>query len=237
MATKYITVSIDIMHDKNLNQSQKLILAEIEQLSQLDNGCFASNKHFSDLIGITKENVSRNINELERIGYIAIDIKKGTRNHTRIITLINLVRPPYQNSKTPLLKQQETKGIEQTNITNNIKNNKKENTISYSFDDYWALVPNKKNKGQARSSFEKQLKKCILPDFEVLKKAMIYEHIKTLFEFKFQQNPSTWLNSENWDKEYTADELYKEISSMYNDFEIKMQIKNKINSIFMEYGL
>ena len=135
MATKYITVSIDIMHDKNLNQSQKFILAEIEQLSQLDNGCFASNKHFSDLIGITKENVSRNINELERIGYIAIDIKKGTRNHTRIITLINLVRPPYQNSKTPLLKQQETKGIEQTNITNNIKNNKNENTIYYSFDD------------------------------------------------------------------------------------------------------
>ena len=237
MAKKYITVSIDIMHDKNLNQSQKFILAEIEQLSQFDNGCFASNKHFSDLIGITKENVSRNINELERMGYIAIDIKKGTRNHTRIITLTTLVRPPYYFSKTPLLKQQETKGIEQTNITNNIKNNKKENTISYSFDDYWKLVPNKKNKGQARSSFEKQLKKGILPDFEVLKKATIYEHIKTLFEFKFQQNPATWLNSENWDKEYTADGLYKEISSMYNDFEIKMQIKDKINSIFMEYAL
>ncbi len=76
MATKFITVSIEIMHDKNLNQSQKFILAEIEQLSQLDKGCFASNGHFSDLIGITKENVSRNINELEKMGYIAIEIKK-----------------------------------------------------------------------------------------------------------------------------------------------------------------
>ena len=119
MATKFITVSIEIMHDKNLNQSQKFILAEIEQLSQLDKGCFASNGHFSDLIGLTKENVSRNINELEKMGYIAIEIKKGSRNHTRIITLTTLVRPPYQNSKTPLLKQQETKGIKQSNKTNN----------------------------------------------------------------------------------------------------------------------
>ena len=121
MATKFITVSIEIMHDKNLNQSQKFILAEIEQLSQLDKGCFASNGHFSELIGITKENVSRNINELEKMGYIAIEIKKGSRNHTRTITLTTLVRPPYQNSKTPLLKQQETKGIKQSNITNNIQ--------------------------------------------------------------------------------------------------------------------
>ena len=95
MATKFITVSIDIMHDTNLNQSQKFLLAEIEQLSQLDKGCVASNQHFSELIGITKENVSRNINELQRKGYIDIEIVNGTRNHTRIITITKIVRPPY----------------------------------------------------------------------------------------------------------------------------------------------
>lgn len=122
MATKFITVSIEIMHDSNLNQSQKFILAEIEQLSQLDKGCIASNNHFSELIGITKENVSRNINDLEKKGYISIEIVNGSRNHTRIIRVTKIVRPPYQNSKTPLLKQQETKGIEQFNkTTNNIK--------------------------------------------------------------------------------------------------------------------
>ena len=119
MATKFVTVSIDIMHDVNLNQSQKFILAEIEQLSQLDKGCIASNQHFSDLIGITKENVSRNINELQAKGYINIEIVPGTRNHTRIVTLTTLVRPPYQSSKTPLLKQQETKENKTTNKTTN----------------------------------------------------------------------------------------------------------------------
>lgn len=119
MATKFITVSIEIMHDKNLNQSQKFIYAEIEQLSQLDKGCVASNNHFSELIGITKENVSRNISDLAEKGYIKIEIVKGTRNHTRIITLTTLVRPPYQSSKTPLSKQQETKENKTINKTIN----------------------------------------------------------------------------------------------------------------------
>ena len=132
MATKFITVSIEIMHDKNLNQSQKFLLAEIEQLSQLDNGCYASNKHFSDLIGITKENVSRNINELQKMGYIEVRIKAGSRNHTRIITLTEIVRPPYQNSKTPLLKQQDplTKVVrDYSNKTSNIQINTTVNNI------------------------------------------------------------------------------------------------------------
>jgi DNA-binding MarR family transcriptional regulator len=120
MATKFITVSIEIMHDTNLNQSQKFILAEIHQLSQLDKGCIATNQHFSELIGITKENVSRNINELQQKGYINVEIVSGTRNHTRIITLTKIVRPPYQNSNPPLLKQQESKENIPTNRQINI---------------------------------------------------------------------------------------------------------------------
>jgi len=119
MATKFITVSIEIMHDTNLNQSQKFMLAEIEQLCSLEHGCFASNQHFAELIGITKENVSRNLNDLKDMGYINIKIENGSRNHTRIVSLTNLVIPPYQNSNTPLLKQQETKENIQTNKTNN----------------------------------------------------------------------------------------------------------------------
>jgi DNA-binding MarR family transcriptional regulator len=119
MATRFVTVSIEIMHDANLNQSQKFILAEIEQLSELEKGCVASNQHFADLIGITKENVSRNINDLQKKGYIVLEIVTGTRNHIRMITLTTLVRPTYQNSKTPLLKQQESKENKTSNKTIN----------------------------------------------------------------------------------------------------------------------
>ena len=94
MATKFITVSIEIMHDQDLNQSQKFLLAEIEQLTSLEHGCIASNQHFAELIGITKGNVSKNINDLKSKGYIDIEIVAGSRNHTRVVTLTKVVRPP-----------------------------------------------------------------------------------------------------------------------------------------------
>ncbi len=131
------------MHDTKLNQSQKFLLAEIEQLSQLQKGCIASNNHFAELIGITKENVSRNLNDLEKKGYINMEIINGTRNHERIITITNLVRPPYQNSKTPLLKQQETK----ENITiNKTINNSFLEEEAFNYDNYlikWNDLTNK----------------------------------------------------------------------------------------------
>ena len=92
MATKFITVPIEIMHDKELNQSQKFLLSEINQLVSLEKGCIAGNKHFSELIGITKSNVSRNLSDLENKGYIKTEVVVGTRNHKRIITLVETKR-------------------------------------------------------------------------------------------------------------------------------------------------
>ncbi len=105
MATKFITIRVEILHDKNLTMSQKIILAEIEQLATLDAGCYASNKHFAEMIGSTKSSVSRTISELEKKGYIDIEIVNGSRNHERIIT----INRGYQNVKTPLPKCEETK--------------------------------------------------------------------------------------------------------------------------------
>lgn len=116
MAISHITISVEIMRDPKLNQSQKFLLAEIEQLSTLEKGCIANNTHFSNLIGISKENVSKNINDLVKKGYINVEMVAGSRNHTRIITLTKTVRPPYQNSKTPLSNRQETKENIQANI-------------------------------------------------------------------------------------------------------------------------
>jgi DNA-binding Lrp family transcriptional regulator len=119
MATRFITVSIEIMHDKNLTANQKFILAEIEQLSQLDNGCIASNQHFSELTGIARESVSRSIKDLEVKGYINTEIINGSRNHLRKISLNKTSNPPKQNIKPPLTKHQETKENKTINKTIN----------------------------------------------------------------------------------------------------------------------
>jgi len=121
MATRFITISIEIMHVKNLTANQKFILAEIEQLSQLEHGCYAHNQHFADLIGMAKESVSRSIKDLEDKGYISVKITNGSRNHERLLTLNKMLRPPKQNVKTPLTKHQETKENKTTNKTINIQ--------------------------------------------------------------------------------------------------------------------
>lgn len=161
MATKFITVSIEIMHDKNLNQSQKFMLAEIEQLCSLEHGCFASNSHFAELIGITKENVSRNLNDLKEMGYIDIKIENGSRNHTRIVTLTNLVIPPYQNSNTPLSKQQETKENIQNNKTNNKTVTEIPSCINPTIWDEWVQHRKELKKTLTPSTIKKQIDQLV----------------------------------------------------------------------------
>ena len=87
MATQFITICINIMHDKKLSPNQKFILAEIHQLSSLKKGCIASNLHFAELTGITKQGVSKAINQLAEMDYIFIDNAQTKRNFGRVITI------------------------------------------------------------------------------------------------------------------------------------------------------
>lgn len=116
MATKGIWVSAEIMHDKNLTANEKFILAEIYQLSSLEEGCFAHNKHFAELIGSTTRTVTRAIADLQEKGYIKVDVQPGTRNHVReMSTLDKMSNPPRQNVQTPSTKCLETKDNKQIN--------------------------------------------------------------------------------------------------------------------------
>lgn len=109
MATRFITVPIEIMHDKKLSPNQKFILSEIMQLSELDKGCFASNKHFSELIGITTMGVSKALHDLEEKGYIKIDNSQTKRNFGRTITI--------NSGKSPINSGLESKGNKTNNKT------------------------------------------------------------------------------------------------------------------------
>ena len=183
------------MHDKNLNQSQKFLLAEIEQLSQLQKGCIASNKHFHELIGISRENVSRNLSDLVKKGYINIETIKGSRNHDRIITpllkqqdpLTKVVSPPYQSSKTPLLKQQETKENRVFNRTVNKENplNIPDNLNLTAWDE---LIVHRKSKGkftnQAKQKIINKLAKHSFEDQQKMIDMSIENNWAGVFELK-----------------------------------------------------
>lgn len=84
----------ELWRNKDLTLSEKAIFIEISNLSMLDNGCVASNAHFSQLMGIKKEAVSRLISSLESKGFISTKILPGSRNFSRVITINKMLTQP-----------------------------------------------------------------------------------------------------------------------------------------------
>ena len=119
MNDKYITLTWSFIRDKNTTMNEKIILMEIINLSSLDQGCFASNNHFAELMGVKKEAISRLISSLEKKGYISCKIKNGSRNFSRIMTLNKMLFDPKQNVISPLTNCLETKGNKLSNKRNN----------------------------------------------------------------------------------------------------------------------
>ena len=91
---KGIWIPIEILNDKNLDSSDKILLSEIYSLINLPNGCFAPNKYFGDLLNITSGAASKRITALKEKGYIETkNIYDNKACQGRIIT-----RPKNQKS-------------------------------------------------------------------------------------------------------------------------------------------
>jgi len=126
----------ELLLNKELTMTQKLIFVEIQSLAMLDKGCVASNNHFSQLIGITKPAASRAINALQEKGYISVVIKN--RNHDRKISITKMVTPSIKlvTSDTKMVTEVLPK-CEESKETNTVLNNSvnKRQTITISLED------------------------------------------------------------------------------------------------------
>ena len=91
MQERGIFITWSFWKDKKTTLSEKALLLEIQNLSELEKGCIAQNEHFSKLMGIKKEAVSRLISSLESKGYINSKIEAGSRNYSRVITINKLL--------------------------------------------------------------------------------------------------------------------------------------------------
>lgn len=117
MNHKGIWLPSEVIQDKNLTWLERVVLMEVNQLSELKKGCIAHNEHFSLLFNIKRESVSRVLSSLRDKGYINIDI--SNRNHNRVITINKMLLGGEQNVITPLTKCLESK--ENKTINNTIR--------------------------------------------------------------------------------------------------------------------
>lgn len=69
----YAILPANVRYDKNLSANEKLFYAEITALAQQDGVCSASNGYFAELYGVSRNTISRWINQLKDSGYVTTE--------------------------------------------------------------------------------------------------------------------------------------------------------------------
>lgn len=75
----------DVRYDRRLTQSAKLLYAEISSLAQVTGYCWATDRHFADILGCSTKTVSRMICALKEAGYIWCEITANASGPERHI--------------------------------------------------------------------------------------------------------------------------------------------------------
>lgn len=198
--TKGFWLSIELLHDKNTTMQEKLLLIEINQLSMLDKGCIASNNHFAETFKVKKESISRSLSSLEQKGYISTEIKAGSRNHDRTITINKL-----------LLKDE--KAI--TNCLESKENKTSSSSNQLDYDDFfnlWNEFSTKNNKAKIAKLSDSRKKKIALRLKE-------YKNLLEIFTYVLKKSEtSNFLLNGNF---YTFDWLFENDTNILKVYEGK----------------
>lgn len=198
--TKGFWISLDLLHDKNTTMQEKLLLIEINQLSMLDKGCIASNNHFAETFKVKKESISRSLSSLEQKGYITTEIKAGSRNHDRTITINKML---LQDEKTI------------TNCLESKENKTSSSSNQLDYDDFFNLwnefaIKNKKAK---LSFLSKDRKK------KIALRLKEYKNLLEIFTYVLKKSEtSQFLLNSNF---YTFDWLFENDTNILKVYEGK----------------
>ena len=106
---KGVWIPKEIWLSTDLKVMEKLILVEIDSLDNED-GCFASNEHFSKFFSLSKNRCSEIIKSLEKKGYIKIDYiyQEGNKAISRsIIRDVQNIDGRIRNIDNPIRKTEE----------------------------------------------------------------------------------------------------------------------------------
>lgn len=124
----YSVIPAEIRYCKDLTANAKLLYGEISALCNKDGYCWASNRYFSKLYGVSNASISRWIRDLEKRGFIKSEVIRNEKKEVvaRNIYLNTLYTkldiPSPQNCFRPSNKNVKENNTSSNNpSTNNIK--------------------------------------------------------------------------------------------------------------------
>ena len=129
----YAVIPATVRYDKRLKASEKLLYGEVTALANKSGYCYAKNKYFAELYEVSNETISRWLSNLQKCGYIKIDIIRN-ENKEIVERDIYILDIPYcQKNQYPYC-QKDQEGIDEK---------VKENNIKYNIDDLFYIINNK----------------------------------------------------------------------------------------------
>lgn len=194
----YSILTYEILYNKDLSSSEKLLYATITSLSQKDGYCYASNETMAKLYNTTEITISRQIKKLKDNGFLNIIYEKNGSAITnrKIYPLTKKITAINENDNGAVNKNVKDNIISNNNIESNI-------IIKEKFEKFYSEYPRKVKKDLVRKWFDKNK-----PDDELFEIMMssLYKFKKTYDWIKengkYIPYPSSWLNEKRWEDEF-----------------------------------
>jgi hypothetical protein len=142
----YAIIPASVRYDKDLTPNAKLLYGEITALCNEKGYCWASNKYFAELYGVSKVSISKWIRALCKRGHIQSNVicKEGSKEiDNRYITILN--DPIKEKFNTSITKvddpiKEKFKDNNTLNNTSNTTGNKKKERKATSYDKILSAV-------------------------------------------------------------------------------------------------
>lgn len=116
----YAIIPADVRYDNELKDKAKLLYGEITSLSDKYGYCYASNKYFAELYGVTVTTISLLIKNLVEKGYIESEIKYKEGSKEILNRYLKIIKGGYLNNfKGGYLKKVKDNNININNTSNN----------------------------------------------------------------------------------------------------------------------
>lgn len=105
----YAIIPASVRYHKDLKPSEKLMYAEITALSNAYGYCWAENKYFAELYDAHKSTVSKWISNLEKLGFIKVELEyiQGSKQVSRRLIYVD-TNPIGENAHTPMAENAHT---------------------------------------------------------------------------------------------------------------------------------
>ena len=156
-----------VRYDNELKDKAKLLFSEITCLTNSLGYCVASNEYFANLYGVSKETVSRLINQLAEKRYIKITYEKRGSQVTKRMIILSSDIQNYQWSNDEIVNRTDDENVkDNNNIINNIIVHQdasltlSKKDLNDMFEELWTMYPCKKGKANISDSKKKELYKC-----------------------------------------------------------------------------